>query len=253
MLRAWLADLDRHGAEHRIAWLHRVARNLAVDAHRRNRAVPVGAVVDDMLHRDMLHRPDATGDPADRVVDRQVVRGALARLSPEHREVLLHVHLHDRTRAEAARMIAADAADAAKAPADRGASAAGAEQEKEPEQTAQSEKKEEQPEYWTTRVVSAPSTLTRGQFWSTNRISMVMQEDGNLVVYDENGKATWASMTFGEHHSARFQEEGNLVVYNGADRPVWASQTHGHPGAKLVLRRNGEVVVADRGTVLWST
>ncbi|MBA2807722.1 MULTISPECIES: sigma-70 family RNA polymerase sigma factor [Streptomyces] len=100
MLRAWLTDLDAHDENHRIAWLLRVARNLAVDAHRRDRAVPVGALPDDMLHR-----PDGAGDLADTVVDRQVVRRALARLSPEHREVLFHVHLHDRTRAEAARAI----------------------------------------------------------------------------------------------------------------------------------------------------
>ncbi|MGW0577471.1 sigma-70 family RNA polymerase sigma factor [Streptomyces sp. NPDC002920] len=102
MLRAWLTadDLDRHDEERRIAWLYRVARNLAVDAHRRDRAVPVGVIPDDMLHR-----PDSAGDLADGVADRQVVRLALAALSPEHREVLFHIHLRDRTRAEAARTI----------------------------------------------------------------------------------------------------------------------------------------------------
>ncbi|MDH6554021.1 RNA polymerase sigma-70 factor (ECF subfamily) [Streptomyces sp. SAI-117] len=100
MLRAWLTDLDAYDEERRLAWLLRVARNLAVDAHRRERAVPVG-----VLPEDMLHRPDGAGDLADAVVDRQVVRWALARLSLEHREVLFHVHLRDRTRAEAARVI----------------------------------------------------------------------------------------------------------------------------------------------------
>ncbi|WP_155055964.1 sigma-70 family RNA polymerase sigma factor [Streptomyces blattellae] len=100
MLRAWLNDLDRHDEDHRIAWLLRVARNLAIDAHRRERTVPVGALPDDMLHC-----PDGTRDLADTVADRQLVRRALARLSQEHREVLFHVHLRDRTRAEAARVI----------------------------------------------------------------------------------------------------------------------------------------------------
>lgn len=102
MLRAWLtaADLDRHDEDRRIAWLYRVARNLAIDAHRRDRAVPVGVIPDDMLHR-----PDGSGDLADGVADRQVVRLALAGLSPEHREVLFHIHLRDRTGAETARTI----------------------------------------------------------------------------------------------------------------------------------------------------
>ncbi|MEU6348472.1 sigma-70 family RNA polymerase sigma factor [Streptomyces sp. NPDC047072] len=100
MLRAWLNDLDVHDEDHRIAWLRRVAHNLAVDAHRRDRSVPV-----DTLPEDALHRPGVTGDPADTVVERQVVRRALGRLSPEHREVLFHIHLRDRTRAETARVI----------------------------------------------------------------------------------------------------------------------------------------------------
>lgn len=102
MLRAWLAaaDLDRHDEDRRIAWLYRVARNLAVDAHRRDRAIPVGVIPDGMVQR-----PDSAGDLADGVADRQVVRLALAGLSPEHREVLFHIHLRDHTRAEAARTI----------------------------------------------------------------------------------------------------------------------------------------------------
>ncbi|WP_330290922.1 sigma-70 family RNA polymerase sigma factor [Streptomyces sp. NBC_00576] len=101
MLRAWLAaDLDRHDEDRRIAWLYRVARNLAVDAHRRDRAIPVGVIPDGMVHR-----PDSAGDLADGVATRQVVRLALAGLSPEHREVLFHIHLRDHTRAEAARTI----------------------------------------------------------------------------------------------------------------------------------------------------
>ncbi|MBB0245886.1 sigma-70 family RNA polymerase sigma factor [Streptomyces alkaliphilus] len=104
LLRAWifveLGDEENPAEEERlVAWLHRVARNLVIDAHRRDRAVPVGVVPDELL-------PPATGsDVADTVVDRQVVRHALARLSPAHREVLVEVHLRDRTGAEAARAI----------------------------------------------------------------------------------------------------------------------------------------------------
>lgn len=102
LLRAWLtaADLDGQDEERLIAWLYRVAHNLSVDARRRDRAVPVGVLGDDMLRR-----PEGYGDLADAVVDRHVLQRALARLSPEHREVLVHVHLRDRTRAEAARVI----------------------------------------------------------------------------------------------------------------------------------------------------
>ncbi|MFF9478716.1 sigma factor [Streptomyces sp. NPDC014733] len=78
------------------AWLFTVAHNLAVDAHRRERAVPVGTAP-----AEALARPTGT-DLADAVVDRQVITQALCRLSPEHRDALVHVHLLDRSGAEAA-------------------------------------------------------------------------------------------------------------------------------------------------------
>ncbi|NUS23063.1 MAG: mannose-binding protein [Streptomyces sp.] len=106
---------------------------------------------------------------------------------------------------------------------------------------------------WTSTSVSAPSTLSAGESWSTNRIKMVMQSDGNLVVYNEKGKATWASMTFGANHTARFQTDGNLVIHNGDDRPIWGADVWGHPGAKLILRADGKVVIMDGATVTWST
>jgi hypothetical protein len=106
---------------------------------------------------------------------------------------------------------------------------------------------------WSTETVSATSVLEVNQAWTTNRIRMVMQTDGNLVVYNEKGKPIWASMTFGENHRAIFQGDGNLVIHNGADRPIWASKSHGHAGAQLVLRADAKVVIVYNGAVIWST
>ncbi|GGV58214.1 hypothetical protein GCM10010277_60640 [Streptomyces longisporoflavus] len=106
---------------------------------------------------------------------------------------------------------------------------------------------------WGTETVSAPSVLEVKQAWTTNRIRMVMQTDGNLVVYNEKGKPLWASMTFGENHRAIFQPDGNLVIHNGADRPIWASKSHGHEGAQLILRADAKVVIVHNGRVIWST
>ncbi|MGB8940367.1 MAG: mannose-binding protein [Streptomyces sp.] len=106
---------------------------------------------------------------------------------------------------------------------------------------------------WTAETVSAPSVLEVKQAWTTNRIRMVMQTDGNLVVYNEKGKPLWASMTFGENHRAIFQQDGNLVIHNGDDRPIWASKSHGHEGAQLVLRPDAKVVIVHNGRVVWST
>ncbi|MFD5571690.1 mannose-binding protein [Streptomyces cadmiisoli] len=106
---------------------------------------------------------------------------------------------------------------------------------------------------WSTETVFATSVLEVNQAWTTNRIRMVMQTDGNLVVYNEQGKPVWASMTFGENHRAIFQTDGNLVIHNAADRPIWASRSHGNEGAQLVLRSDAEVVIVHNGRVVWST
>ncbi|MGD6748811.1 mannose-binding protein [Streptomyces sp. BH105] len=106
---------------------------------------------------------------------------------------------------------------------------------------------------WGVTTIGAPSVLEVNQAWTTNRIRMIMQPDGNLVVYNEKNKPIWASMTFGEHHRAIFQSDGNLVVHNGDDRPIWASKSHGHEGARLVLRADAKVVIVHNGQVVWST
>ncbi|MGJ5756689.1 hypothetical protein [Streptomyces galbus] len=106
---------------------------------------------------------------------------------------------------------------------------------------------------WSTETVSAVSVLEVNQAWTTNRIRMVMQTDGNLVVYNELDKPIWASMTFGQNHRAIFQSDGNLVIHNGDDRPIWASKSHGHEGAQLVLRADAKVVIVYNGQVIWST
>ncbi|MFJ7071673.1 mannose-binding protein [Streptomyces sp. NPDC098781] len=106
---------------------------------------------------------------------------------------------------------------------------------------------------WSTESVFATSVLEVNQAWTTNRIRMVMQTDGNLVVYNEQGKPIWASMTFGPNHRAIFQQDGNLVIHNAEDRPIWASQTWGHEGAQLVLRADAKVVIVHNGGVVWST
>lgn len=106
---------------------------------------------------------------------------------------------------------------------------------------------------WTTVTISSPSVLEVNQAWTTNRIRMVMQTDGNLVVLNELGKPIWASMTFGQNHRAIFQPDGNLVIHNGDDRPIWASKTHDFAGAQLVLRADAKVAVVHGGRVVWST
>ncbi|KAK5988267.1 Mannose-specific lectin [Cladobotryum mycophilum] len=55
-----------------------------------------------------------------------------------------------------------------------------------------------------------------------------MQEDGNLVMYDNNGTAIWhtntASPTGDSTVICAVQNDGNVVLYKGT--PIWASSTN---------------------------
>ncbi|WP_327425579.1 sigma-70 family RNA polymerase sigma factor (plasmid) [Streptomyces sp. NBC_01527] len=98
LIRAWHHS-DRlcatEGSVH--GWLLTVARNLAIDRIRSAyfRHESVGAE-----HQGVLQ-----GNHADTVVDSVDIQALLQHLSREHREVLVHTYLHDRTVQETARIL----------------------------------------------------------------------------------------------------------------------------------------------------
>jgi hypothetical protein len=95
--------------------------------------------------------------------------------------------------------------------------------------------------------------LPVGVRFVTAKADLVFQNDGNLVDYDERGRARWASNTYLRGTEAIFQNDGNLVVYVASGR-LWASGTFGHPNDYLVIQGDGNVVIYDPGDrVLWAT
>ena len=87
------------------------------------------------------------------------------------------------------------------------------------------------------------------------RSTLVMQGDGNLVLYRSGGKARWATGTEGQAVSqAIMQGDGNFVMYGPGGAYIWDTATAGHPGAVLVIQDDGNVVIYDStGTPLWAT
>ncbi len=76
------------------------------------------------------------------------------------------------------------------------------------------------------------------------------QTDGNLAIYDGNGKPLWGTGTDGYDGNGRkgvtaiFQNDGDLVIYNAANKPVWASGTTGK-GQVLVFQKDRNLVIYD--------
>jgi hypothetical protein len=88
-----------------------------------------------------------------------------------------------------------------------------------------------------------------------NGAELIMQPDGNLVLYPPDGAAVWATNTWdtpADH--AIMQTDGNFVVYDANGKAYWSTDTWGNPGAYLVLQLTGNLVVySSNNTVLWQS
>jgi CHAP domain len=103
----------------------------------------------------------------------------------------------------------------------------------------------------------APHSMGLDQYIhsSSGQYELLMQDDGNLVLYGPSG-ATWASNTVGSGGtSVNMQGDGNLVMYTSAAKPVWASNTAGTgSGNHLVMQNDGNLVIyTNAGTPVWAS
>lgn len=87
------------------------------------------------------------------------------------------------------------------------------------------------------------------------RFALVMQTDGNLVIYQVGTPtALWSTGTYGNSGAAMvMQSGGNLVVYGASGRALWNSQTNGYAGAGLAMQDDGNLVVYWDGWPLWNS
>lgn len=105
----------------------------------------------------------------------------------------------------------------------------------------------------TSPVLTGGRELRGGQSVSAGEYRLIMQTDGNLVLYAAGGRVRWHSWTFGNPGArAVAQGDGNLVVYAASGRPLWNSGTHGNAGARTVVQTDGNLVVYRKDNVpLW--
>lgn len=91
-------------------------------------------------------------------------------------------------------------------------------------------------------AVSSPSGAYR----------LVMQGDGNLVVYSSSGQPLWATMTFTPGSFLAVQGDGNVVIYGPNGSPVWATMTF-RPGSYLKMQDDGNLVLYGPSGALWDS
>ncbi|SAL56605.1 curculin domain-containing protein [Caballeronia udeis] len=93
------------------------------------------------------------------------------------------------------------------------------------------------------RVLSSGQSLQAGQSVSAGAYFIILQSDGNLVLYKNGGAFVWAAYTQnrGVTHAV-MQSDGNFAVYAGST-PVWATYTGGNSGSIFAFQTDGNLVV----------
>jgi len=101
---------------------------------------------------------------------------------------------------------------------------------------------------WSNQEMGPHQALRSGN----GNYQLVLLDDGNLVQFYNGNDGRWDT---GTSNGARLvmQGDGNLVLYTSWWSPVWASNTAGNPGAYLNVQDDGNLVVYSANNQrLWS-
>ncbi|KAL6466291.1 hypothetical protein MHYP_G00264240 [Metynnis hypsauchen] len=99
--------------------------------------------------------------------------------------------------------------------------------------------------------------LHKGDFLLSNdrNYKAIFQDDGNFVVY--GWKPVWASDTYGKPVTRLvMQGDGNLVLYTNEGQPLWASNTWQNSVSNdnsLFINNDGHLAVQRGSKVLWTS
>lgn len=97
--------------------------------------------------------------------------------------------------------------------------------------------------------------LTPGEFLQHGSYAFVHQQDGNVVLYDtqRGNQPLWATGTMGNATKYLIlQVDGNLVLYATDGRPLWASHTAGQMVNVVVLTDGGVLELRAGDASVWA-
>lgn len=105
-----------------------------------------------------------------------------------------------------------------------------------------------------TSIINGQSLLPGQSLYTANRFyELRLQEDGNLVLYSPN-RAIWASGTNGRKiDKLVVQGDGNVVLYDASWKPIWSSTTSATDANRLVLQSDGNTVIYGIQAPRWAT
>jgi hypothetical protein len=83
-----------------------------------------------------------------------------------------------------------------------------------------------------------------GTLRSSRGHRLVLQKDGNLVLYSARGKALWHTRTYGKGgYRLVLQKDGNLVLYTSKNKALWNTRTYRKSVSNLAIQSDGNLVL----------
>lgn len=99
-------------------------------------------------------------------------------------------------------------------------------------------------------IVPSGTVLQKGQSIKSGQVELIVQSDGNMVMYGPNSSVLLQTYTQNGEYAV-MQTDGNFVLFDAGNNPVWMSNTGQFPGAHLRVQANGNIaVVYDK--VVWA-
>lgn len=110
--------------------------------------------------------------------------------------------------------------------------------------------------YYVNRYLFHDYVMHQGQELSTpdHTRRLVLQHDGNLVLYNQNNKPLWASGTNGKDgYLAVMQSNGALSIRNQNGKSIWSTKSGGKNGQRLTMHDNGRFYIYAGSNRIWKS
>lgn len=92
--------------------------------------------------------------------------------------------------------------------------------------------------------------VTSGCDWFNVHLA---SSDGNLVVDRADGQTLWAAGSNGAFYSVLAGSDGQFGTYTSAGSPIWVARTSGRGVDRLIMARDGNLVLNNVNTTIWAS
>ena len=105
-------------------------------------------------------------------------------------------------------------------------------------------------------ILKVESKLKPGsRLYSRNKkYSLILQDDGNLVIYRFLSEPIWHTNTGGRKVTTLYlDKKGNLTLKDKSNKIHWSSNSTGHKDSYLILQDDGNLVIYSQNKPIWAS